>query len=145
MSIETQQLHPFFSGTMPLPPSINASYKPRAKRDSDESAFAGTPELIQFKHDANFMLADQHTSVFDWGIINAIRDSKKRKTPLAVILKFYFSTEWKSDLDDRIKAAIDAAFAKLELDDRLVIRIEAEKLVDPINPRTEIEIRCIAR
>lgn len=138
---------PFFSGVMPLPPSLNASYKPRAGRREHESGIAGTPELDQFKCDAALMLANTQTTKIDWTILNKLREanSKKPQSPLAVTLRFYFATEWRCDLDDRIKAAIDAAFAKLGLDDRLVVRIEAEKLVDAMQPRCEIDVRCVLR
>ncbi len=138
---------PFFSGVMPLPPSINASYKPRAGRDDHESAIAGTKELTQFKADAALMLSNQDTTKIDWTMLNALREAnaKKCQSPLAVSLRFYFPTEWKRDLDGPIKAAIDAAFARLELDDRLVVDIQAKKLVDPVEPRTEIEVRCVLR
>jgi len=138
---------PFFTGVMPLPPSINGSYKPRGGRDTHESAIAGTPELTQFKADAALMLSNQDTTTTDWTILNKLREAnaKRCQSPLAVTLRFYFSTEWKRDLDGPIKAAIDAAFAKLELDDRLVVDIQAKKLVDPVEPRCEIDVRCVLR
>jgi Holliday junction resolvase RusA-like endonuclease len=138
---------PFFTGVMPLPPSINGSYKPRSGRKDDESAIAGTPELSQFKQNAALMLSNQDTTTTDWTILNKLREAnaKRCQSPLAVTLKFYFPTEWKRDLDGPIKAAIDAAFLRLGLDDRLVIDIQAKKLVDPVEPRTEIEVRCVLR
>lgn len=138
---------PFFVGVMPMPPSLNASYKPRAGRKEHESGIAGTPELDQFKCDAALMLADQTTTKIDWTILSKLREANSRKpqSPLAVTLRFYFATEWRCDLDDRIKAAIDAAFVRLGLDDRLVVRIEAEKLVDALRPRCEIDVRCVLR
>lgn len=135
---------PFFCGIMPLPPSINASYKPRGGRSEHQGGVAATPELVQFKNDAALLLSQAE---HDWTIINKLRESnaKRAQTPLAVVLRFYFPTEWKRDLDGPIKAALDAAFARLELDDRLVVSLQAEKLVDPINPRCEIEVRCVVR
>lgn len=135
---------PFFKGSMPLPPSINASYKPRAKRDEDESAIAGTAELQQFKKDAALLLSQAE---HDWDIINKLRESNKKRcqTPLAATIRFYFTTEWKSDVDGPIKAALDACFARLELDDRLVVKLEVQKLVDPVDPRCEIEVCCVVR
>lgn len=135
---------PFFRGMMPLPPSINASYKPRGYKVSDQGGIAGTPELVQFKNDAALLLSQAE---HDWTIINKLRESnaKRAQTPLAVVLRFYFPTEWKRDLDGPIKAALDAAFARLELDDRLVVKLDVQKLVDAANPRTEIEVRCVVR
>lgn len=135
---------PFFRGLMPLPPSVNGSYKPRGYKQSDQGGIAGTPELVQFKNDAALTLSQAE---HDWTIINKLRESnaKRAQTPLAVVLRFYFPTEWKRDLDGPIKAALDAAFARLELDDRLVVSLQAEKLVDALNPHCEIEVRCVVR
>jgi len=135
---------PFFRGMMPLPPSVNGSYKPRGYKQANQSGIAGTPELSQFKRDAALLLSQAE---HDWVIINKLRENnaKRAMTPLAVVLRFFFPTEWKRDLDGPMKAAIDAAFARLELDDRLVVSIQAEKLVDALNPRCEIEVRCVVR
>jgi Holliday junction resolvase RusA-like endonuclease len=133
------QIRPFFHGVMPLPPSVNASYKPRAGRSEGQGGIAATKALEQFKRDAQLMLSQAE---HDWSVINAIRDAK-RKVALKVTIRLYFATEWKRDLDGGLKAVIDAAFARMQLDDRLVVAIDAEKLVDPIDPRAEIDVRCV--
>lgn len=136
--------HPFFQATMPLPPSINASYRLRARRAQHESAIAGTPELQQFKQDAALLLSQGEV---DWPLLLKLRESntKRHQTPLAVVLRFYFSTEWRRDVDGPVKAALDAAFRRLELDDVLVIDLHVQKLVDPVDPRCEIEVRCVVK
>jgi Holliday junction resolvase RusA-like endonuclease len=138
------QPRPFFSGSMPIPPSVNGAYQIIQMREGSRITgmrLGPTPALEQFKRDAALMLTQ---GFHDWSLINAIRQSKT-KTPLAVRLQVYFSSEWKRDLDGIIKYAIDAAFARIELNDNLVVKVEAEKLVDPLEPRVEIEIRCLIR
>lgn len=133
------KLLPIFSGSMPLPPSVNGAYK--IVRAGDFQRIGPTPALEQFKRDAALTLTQAQC---DWSTINAVRESK-RKVPLAVTLRVYFSTEWKRDLDDVVKYAIDAAFTRMQLNDNLIIQLEAEKLVDIVEPRVEIDVRCVVR
>lgn len=136
---------PFFSGRMPIPPSVNMAYQVIRDRDSHERVrgmrIGPTPALVQFKYDAALMLTQAFA---DWSLINAIRESK-RKVPLAVKIDVYFSTEWKRDLDGILKYAIDAAFDRMQLNDNQVVSVQAEKLVDQIEPRVEIEISVVVR
>ncbi len=137
------KLLPIFSGSMPLPPSTNMAYhvgKIRTDRGVI-SRIIPTPALEQFKSEAAYKLSQAHQ---DYATINAIRDSK-RKVPLSVQLRVYFPTEWKRDLDGVVKFAIDAAFTRMQLNDNLIVQIEAEKLVDPEEPRVEIDVRCVVR
>jgi Holliday junction resolvase RusA-like endonuclease len=139
---QTIQLRPFFTGTVPVPPSVNAAYQIVQMREGSRVTgvrIGSTDALEQFKKDAALMLTQGY---HNWSLINAIRQSKI-KTPLVVRLQAYFSSEWKRDLDGIIKYTIDAAFERLELNDNLVVKVEAEKLVDPREPRVEIEIRCV--
>jgi len=127
---------PFFKGVTPLPPSVNAAYKiVRSRRDGSDRV-GPTKELEQFKQDAALLLSQAE---IDWSLVNAVRASR-RKTPLRVVARVYFSTEWRRDLDGVIKYAVDACFARMELDDRLVTTLVATKHVDPLQPRIEIEI-----
>src|SRR5205807_5706424 len=99
--------------TMDLPPGVNASYKP----GSDQHPIVGTAELHQFKSDAALLLSQGY---HDYSLINAIRSSK-RKVPLRVCLNFFFKYLWKQDIDGGIKAALDAVFHRLELNDVLIV------------------------
>lgn len=145
ISASIQQSRPFFSGSMPLPPSIDDAYQ--VIKDYDEnhrvrgSRIGPTPALDQFKHDAGLLLSQCY---HDWSLINAIRSSK-RHVPLAIELRVYFRTMWKSDLDNREKFAIDAVFERLDLNDNTVVDIHLVKDVDAVDPRVEIEVRCVLR
>jgi len=140
------KLLPFFSGKMPLPPSVDNAYKIITIRTKNGpvNTFGATSALEQFKIGAAWMLTQAYA---DWSVIDAIRENKVRskKVPLAVYMQVYFSTEWKRDLDGVFKFAIDAAFTKMQLNDNLIVSIEAEKLVDANDPRVEIEVRCVVR
>ena len=139
------KLLPFFSGKMPLPPSVDNAYKIITIRTKNGpvTTLGATPALEQFKIGAAWMLTQAYA---DWSVIDAIKSSKNRfKVPLAVSMHVYFSTEWKRDLDGVFKFAIDAAFNKMGLNDNLVVSIEAKKLVDASDPRVEIEVRCVVR
>ena len=137
------KLLPIFTGQMPLPPSTNSAYmvgKIHTEK-GDVYRIIPSPALEQFKSEAAFKLSQAH---HDYATINAIRESK-RKVPLAVVLRAYFATEWKRDLDGVIKFSIDAAFTRMQLNDNLIIQLEAHKFVDPQEPRVEIDVRCVVR
>jgi len=128
---------PFFSGVMPLPPSINDAYQIITYKGGKR--IGPSSDLQQFKNDAALMLTQAEAN---WSLINAIRDSK-RKVPLAVEIRVYFRSQWKQDLDDVLKFIIDAAFTRIQLNDNQVIELHSIKEVDPIEPRATIEIKCV--
>src|SRR6266704_2237731 len=41
------------------------------------------------------------------------------------------------------KDAVDAAFDRIDINDNQIVKLEAEKLVDMVEPRVEIEISCL--
>ncbi len=59
---------------------------------------------------------------------------------LAVTLRFYRSNRRRVDLDNLIKAALDAVTGIAWRDDSQVITLDAQLLTDRDNPRLEIEI-----
>src|SRR6266487_314812 len=134
ITINPQPLQAFFAGYMDLPPGVNASYKP----GSEEHPIVSTAALKQFKVDAAKLLSQGY---HDYSLINAIRESK-RKVPLRVDLHFFFRTLWKQDIDGGIKACLDATFARLDLNDNLIVDLHVWKLVDPDRQRAEIEVYC---
>src|SRR6266702_2912656 len=78
------KLLPFFSGKMPLPPSVDNAYKIITIRTKNGpvTTLGATPALEQFKIGAAWMLTQAHA---DWSVIDAIKNNKIRskKTPLA--------------------------------------------------------------
>jgi len=135
--VDEWPLEPFFMAALPLPPSVNASYK-----INHSAQFFSSPEKKQFEHDAEFML---ETGLYDWSTIKSIQKSKD-SIPLTVTICVYFKTLWKRDIDGVIKVIQDTAFGKLELNDNRVVRLNVEKYADRDNPRCEIAISvCIDR
>lgn len=135
-------IRPFFTGQMPVPPSVNQAYK--IGYIHGHPRIVPTPALEAFKLEAMTMLARTSQHFIDFEVLNAIRNSRI-KTPLDVKLLIYFTSEWRRDIDGPEKYAQDAAFEFLNLDDRLVVHKDTSKLVDAVNPRVEIEIRCLPR
>lgn len=135
-------IKPFFTGRMPLPPSVNGAYK--IGYIGNHPRIISTPALEQFKQEAMVTLARDSRSFTDFAVLEALR-SARIKTPLDVKLLVYYTSEWKRDLDGPEKYAVDAAFDFLGLDDRLVVHKESWKYVDAVDPRVEIEIRCFPR
>lgn len=146
-------LRPFFSGQMPLPPSVDDAYTVISVWITNKTTGARIKKhrigpsqaLTNFKERAAWMLKQ---ATIDRPQLEAIQASAARhiKTPLGVRLGIYFASPWRRDLDGPIKFAIDAAFAQINLNDNQVVHIdEIDKQVDPRNPRVEIEIRCLTR
>lgn len=132
---------PFFTGSMWLPPSVNASYQV-VKASNGHATFGATPALEQFKQEAALTL---NQATCDQAALQTIlaAKAKRKHIPLAVHLDVYFSTMWKRDLDGVFKAAIDAAFTHLGLNDNLIVQFSSNKLVDATNPRVEISLALI--
>ncbi|GCE17573.1 RusA family crossover junction endodeoxyribonuclease [Dictyobacter kobayashii] len=135
---------PFFRGRLPLPPGVNQSYQVvrAAGRKGARGRIGPSAALEMFKAEAALVLADGDATHQDWSLINAIRGSK-RHVSLVVHVAFFFPTLWKRDVDGGIKAVVDAAFARMELNDNLVVRLTAEKFVDADDPRCEVTVSCV--
>ncbi len=141
ITINPQPMQAFFAGYMDLPPGVNASYKRvtiHTKGGETIQRLGATDELETFKDSAAKLLSQGY---HDYSLINAIRQSK-RKVPLRVDLHFFFRTLWKQDIDGGIKACLDATFARLDLNDNLIVDLHVWKLVDPDRQRAEIEVYC---
>jgi hypothetical protein len=136
---------PFFVATLPLPPSVNKSFNIRnmtTKQGKQAHALMATKALKDFKEEAYYKLKNvQRNDV----VIEAIKASKI-KIPLAWCLTFYFDTLWRRDASGAIKAAEDAAFDEIGINDNRVVRFSGEKHADRDNPRCEIAISvCLDR
>lgn len=136
---------PFFVATMPLPPSVNGSFDIRqmkTKQGKHAHALMATKALKEFKEEAHYQLMNIKRND---DVIEAIKASKD-KIPLVWHLDFYFNTLWKRDASGAIKAAEDAAFDEMGINDNRVVRFSGEKFADRDNPRCEISISvCVDR
>jgi crossover junction endodeoxyribonuclease RusA len=64
--------------------------------------------------------------------------------PLSLLLRFYFETPHRRDLDSGLKIVQDAIVSGgLNVDDRQVVDIRLLKFVDPQRPRVEAEVALI--
>jgi Holliday junction resolvase RusA-like endonuclease len=125
--------------TLPLPPGINASYKTVTFKTKDGRLVqrpGATPELEAFKQSAHFALLERG---INWPLIHMVQSSKT-KIPLAVTIDFYFPTLWKRDIDGGEKAAIDAVFNYIGLNDNLIVDKHTRKFVDRDHPRCEVSL-----
>lgn len=129
----------FFSGRLPVPPSINRSYKSFLNPETGKSAFAGTGVARKFKKAAAKQLAN---AVVDWSVVEHIRAAKLKKiqTPLEMTIHFYFEHMWMRDIDSGLKTAMDATFKHLKLNDNLIVNLHIKKRMDKADPRVYIEI-----
>jgi Holliday junction resolvase RusA-like endonuclease len=129
----------FFSGRLPVPPSINRSYKSFLNPKTGKSAFAGTGTARAFKKAAAKQLAN---AVVDRSVVDAIRAAKQKKQqiPLEVTIHFYFEHRWTRDIDSGLKVAIDAVFKHLKMNDNLIVDLHIKKRMDKTDPRVHIEI-----
>jgi Holliday junction resolvase RusA-like endonuclease len=144
---------PFLVATLPLPPGVNASYKTvnfKVQNGDKKGTWVrrpgATPALEQFKKDAENILVYSSSDVTaDLDVVEKIKASKK-KIPLELFIKFYFKTLWLHDVDGCVKAAMDAVFKYLGLNDNTVVTLFVDKFADRDNPRCEISLSvCLER
>ena len=132
-------VEPFFSAAFPLSPSVNGSFE-----TNHSAQFYGSPALKQFKKDAKTVLSAQRAKQ-NWSVINAMKESKD-KIPLAMDITFFFPTLYRRDCSGPVKAAEDAVFDFIGINDNRVVRIVNEKYADRDNPRVEVSVRvCTER
>jgi crossover junction endodeoxyribonuclease RusA len=129
----------FFSATLPVPPGINQSYKSFLNPETGKSAFAGTSAARKFKKAAAKQLAK---AMANKAVVEHIQAAKRKRIqiPLEVTLYFYFEHMWMRDIDSGLKAAIDAVFKHLKLNDNLIVDLHIKKRMDKADPRVQIEI-----
>lgn len=132
----------FFSGRLPVPPSINRSYKSFLNPATGKSAFASTSVARKFKKAAAKQLGN---AVVDWSVVEHIKAAKLRKiqTPLEVTIHFYFEHMWMRDIDSGIKTTMDTTFKHLKLNDNSIVDLHIKKRMDKADPHVDISI-CIA-
>lgn len=135
-------LDAFFKASLPLPPSVNQSYK--IVRLRNFIRIGSSSALEQFKRDAQLLLSQAQQNR---DIIQAIQETNNqhRHVHLGMDMTVYFSTMWKRDLDGVVKAITDVVFAHLHMNDNQVVQLIALKQVDAQNPRVEVEVYCVVR
>lgn len=136
----------FFSGMMPLPPGVNHSYK--TVKVGEITRRVATDELNQFKKSAQLQLSQGWRN---YAVLNLIHEhnNNSRLVRIGVVLWVYFDfvNIVKSDLDGRLKAALDAVFLRLDMADQLrgdnqVFELHLYKMHDEVEQRIEVELFC---
>lgn len=132
-------MEPIFSATLPIPPGINGSYKSFLNPKTGKSGFAGTAAARAFKKAAARSL---QAAIVDWSMVGHIQAAKKKhkQTPLEMTISFFYESRWRKDIDAGEKAAIDAVFKCLQLNDNLIVAKHTFKNIDKLDPRVEISI-----
>lgn len=118
---------------LPLPPSVNNQYVTVGRRR------VLSKEARRFRRSVESIVRDGFTN----GRVNQDWIKAARRQPLACDLIFYFTTPYRRDLDGGLKIALDALLDALDLDDRYIVSITLTKLIDPLNPRAEVELAPI--
>lgn len=136
---------PFFTGTLPLPPGINQSYKIvtiRLRDGRKYNTIGDTAEAATFKKASSRQLLDVNTTEVDWCVAEYIELERKRKhyIPLIIKMTFYFPTLWKRDVDGGGKHVQDAVCKHLGIKDNLIVKAVVEKYADRDNPRVETQL-----
>lgn len=123
-----------FQISLPLPPSINATYK--IVTINHRGRLACTPIAEKWRCDA-FLLLGRYQGDVKW--LNMIGNSDL-KTPLRMDVIFYFPTLWKRDRDGGLKIVQDVVSKHFGLNDTLFTTGMLSKAVDRENPRVEVTI-----
>ncbi len=113
---------------LPLPPSVNTSYKQVNKRMGERtySKRVATEALDTFKQSTPFLLYQQGLIRGSWQDVKAV----------GYQLTIYTATD-ASDGSNRLKAYEDAVSQYLGFDDHLIREGQFKKVVDKENPRIE--------
>jgi hypothetical protein len=128
----------FFSSSLPLPPGVNYAYQiVRSRRGA--MRMVSTSALRRFKWESLAWLV--RASICNEDIMRRLYE-QRGKFPLSVELRFYLPYLWRQELDDPVRAALDAAFDYLGLNDSQVVDLHVQKFLDASNPHAEIEISC---
>lgn len=127
-----------FSGRMSLPPGTNHQYQ-IVEMDDGRHRLADSKEYRLFKQAADREL---NLAYCDLKVIEAIRNSKKERVPLAVFIRF-FVKDWRRDVDGLVKAVMDQAFESMSLNDNSVVHLQATKEIDKRDPHAEIDVCCV--
>lgn len=119
--------------TLPVPPSINHQYATVNGRRLLSST--GRAYKAQVGRQVWVMLAQSPCAP-------SFRE-RVRSGPLALSIRFFFSTSLRRDLDGGLKIAQDALCEGLNVNDNRIIETHLYKHVDKTNPRIEVSLSCL--
>lgn len=141
LPIPTQDI-PICKLTLPLPPGLNGSYGIGTTNEGSSRIIA-TAALKRFKRDAVLLLNNQFQLMPRDELVRLnlmIKMIKQQMLTLAVDMHVYLVDAWGMDVDACIKAALDAIFNKLGINDKHAFDLHARKRQDKSNPRCEVAV-----
>jgi crossover junction endodeoxyribonuclease RusA len=120
--------------TLPLPPSFNQQYFTHTGRH------VLTPWSRRYRDAVAYRLLDMH---WDDRLSDAFLAAAARQQ-LSLLLRFFFETPLRRDLDSGLKIVQDAVVTRgLGVDDSRVVDLRLLKQIDPLRPRVEVEVDLI--
>jgi crossover junction endodeoxyribonuclease RusA len=120
--------------TLPLPPSINQQYF------TANGYHVLTPRSRRYRRTAEFQIGQ----LYRQDTIDDAFLAAARTLPLSLLLRFYFETPHRRDLDSGLKIVQDAIVSGgLGVDDRQVVDIRLLKYIDPRRPRVDVEVALV--
>lgn len=125
---------PTLSFTLPLPPSFNQQYFTHSGRH------VLTPWSRRYRDAVAHRLHAMH---WDDQLSDAFLAAAGR-AQLSLLLRFFFETPLRRDLDSGLKIVQDAVVTRgLGVDDGRVVDLRLLKRIDPLRPRVEVEVDLI--
>lgn len=119
--------------TLPLPPGVNNQYVTVGRR----RVLSKTAQAFLKDAAAAIELARRS------GTVTPEIEAALGRSPIGMMLEFFFETPHRRDLDGGLKIALDSLGRALGFDDRTVVDLHLSKRIDPLNPRLEVEIETI--
>jgi crossover junction endodeoxyribonuclease RusA len=125
---------PTFTCTLPLPPSFNQQYF------TNNGYHVLTPESRRYRSAVEFRM--QH--LYRQDKVGEQFLAALKRLPISLLLRFYFETPHRRDLDSGLKILLDAVLTGgLGVDDVRVADLRLLKQIDPLNPRVELELNLM--
>lgn len=125
---------PTLSFTLPLPPSFNQQYFTHGGHH------VLTPWSRRYRDAVTHRLLELH---WDDRLSDAFL-AAARSGHLSLLLRFFFKTPLRRDLDSGLKILQDAVVTRgLGVDDARVVDVRLLKQIDPLRPRVEVSVDVI--
>jgi Holliday junction resolvase RusA-like endonuclease len=127
---------------LPLPPSVDRELYGRGVRKSGKQYRFLKSDVERYR-DAVVAILSSYRVAAPWKVwqdaegIALLRRKKPAQRRVAVTVWWYFQTA-NSDIDNRLKALLDALHAYTGIDDRYHYRLTALKFIDAAFPRVEV-------
>ena len=118
------------SMTLPIPPSINRQY----------ATVNGRRVLSSAGRTYKMQIGQQVWIALSRSPLKDMVTRRLRSRPLALSIRFFFTTPLRRDVDSGLKIAQDAVCEGLGLNDNRIVETHLYKHVDKLNPRMEVSL-----